>query len=205
MSGRFITQLYSKYMKSKFKSVSVLIILVLFATSWIPNASAAKVGSACKMLNAKGWDGNTPIICKKNSKNKLVWSKFSPSNPTSSTYSLSIRLVKYYDTLQNSNSNSVNLCTAGGLKYTDVIPTTPIEIRDGSGNLIATSTLGSPTVEDIVNPNSFLTMGNCVYMPTIKLKVADFYQVKIGSRYSNSFSLSDLAAKGWKIELALGQ
>lgn len=191
------------------KSIARITVVVLaFTGVSIGNstvATAAKIGASCKSINQKSWDGNKPIICKKNSKGKLTWSAFKVASESSSSYKISISLVKFYDTLRKDNPTAVNFCAAGGIKYPDVVPTTTIEIRDGSGNLIATSSLGTPLVEDIVNPNSGLTMGNCVYNPSVSVKKSDFYQVKIGTRYTNSFSFNDLVSKGWKVELSIGQ
>lgn len=41
----------------------------------IPNSYAAKTGQSCKKVNAKSWDGNKPIVCKKVN-GKLIWTRF---------------------------------------------------------------------------------------------------------------------------------
>jgi hypothetical protein len=45
--------------------------------SLMPAASAAKTGSTCTKLNTKSIDGSKPLVCKKNTSGKLVWT---PSN-----------------------------------------------------------------------------------------------------------------------------
>lgn len=57
------------------KSIVALSTFALLLGSSLP-AQAARTGSACSKMNSKGWDGENPIVCKKNSKGKLVWSKF---------------------------------------------------------------------------------------------------------------------------------
>jgi hypothetical protein len=58
--------------------ISYILIIFLLASNvtFIRSANAAKIGVTCNKVNAKSWSGNTPIICKKNSKGKLVWTKF---------------------------------------------------------------------------------------------------------------------------------
>ena len=53
---------------------------LLFA--YVPSSFAAKIGAPCKKLNAKSWDGENPIVCKKKKKGKLVWTSFSSGSKT---------------------------------------------------------------------------------------------------------------------------
>ena len=56
--------------------VSFVITGFIFTNLGVPQASAAKLGSPCKKINSKSWDGNIPIVCLKIS-GKLKWQKFS--------------------------------------------------------------------------------------------------------------------------------
>ena len=69
----------------RFKRISVLflVLLTFFAMS-TPSSFAVKTGSSCKKLNSKGWDGNSPVICKKNSKGKLIWTTFKETSSNTS-------------------------------------------------------------------------------------------------------------------------
>ena len=76
------------------KFLSLALVGLLSLGSLVP-AQAARTGAKCTKLNAKSWDGNTPIVCKKKSKGKLKWIKFgsgttSKSGSTSSNGSGSV-------------------------------------------------------------------------------------------------------------------
>jgi hypothetical protein len=188
--------------------------------STLPSSFAAKTGSACKKLNAKGWDGENPIVCKK-VKNKLVWTKFeqkspesltpqkSPESltpqksPESLTNNLQITLIEINETLAERVSSEVTperYCDIGGYKYRDISATTGVEVRDGNSALLATGVLGNSTV--VVTDGIY---GNCVFTVQLNLKQSDFYQIKIGTRYNTSFSRADLERKGWKLSLFIGR
>jgi hypothetical protein len=55
----------------------VFSLLLPSQISLVSSASAAKTGSTCTKLNTKSIDGSKPLVCKKNSSGKLVWT---PSN-----------------------------------------------------------------------------------------------------------------------------
>jgi hypothetical protein len=191
-------------------SLKRFLILILAFTLFIPTqfslmspASAAKTGSACKKLNSKGWDGDNPIVCKKNKSGKLVWTKFNSATnttPASSKYKIAINLAEVNETLGSSDSRAVGYCNDGGYKYKDIGATTGVEIRDGNGNLLATGVLGSATVIDVPGQ----ALGTCSYAPVLEVKKSDFYQIKIGTRYDKSFSFADLEKVNWKITLFIG-
>jgi len=178
-----------------------LIMLLLSPSqfSLIQTANAVKTGSACKIVNAKGWDGKKPIVCKKNKSGKLVWTSISVGTSTSIEYNLSIVLTEYNETNFTSNTDNIGFCNNGGARYKDIGGTTRVEIRDGSGTLLATGSLGSAQVDYLGGP-----MANCIFNPIIKLKKSDFYQVKIGNRYNESFSFIEVVNQNWKIELSIG-
>ena len=66
------------------KSVFLVFTLLFGSLSLLvaPESLAAKVGSSCSKVNSKSWDGETPIVCKKNTKGKLVWTLFSSNSGT---------------------------------------------------------------------------------------------------------------------------
>jgi hypothetical protein len=69
-------------MKAQFRIFAVLLVTGGLFFSQTPSSVAAKTGSSCKKLNATSRDGNNPLVCKKNSKGKLVWTaKNSDSKP----------------------------------------------------------------------------------------------------------------------------
>ena len=187
-----------------------ILILTLAFTLFIPvqfsllsSANAVKTGSACKKLNSKNWDGDNPIVCKKNKSGKLVWTKFKASTngvPAASTYKITINLAEVNETLRSTDSRAVGYCNDGGYKYQDIGATTGVEIRDGNGNLLATGTLGSATVIDVPGQ----ALGTCSYAPVLDVKKSDFYQVKIGTRYNKSYSFADLEKVNWQITLYIG-
>ena len=180
----------------------MLIFLFPLGAIFASPASAAKTGSVCKKLNAKDWDRNQPIVCRKNNSWKLVWTKFSSNstvkNPTvSPTFeTLRISLTVVNKTYGTTNPYSVEICNksrgAG-----DMWSSTGVEVRDGSGSLLATGSLGSATVVD----HMFGVTGDCLFTPSIVVKKSEFYQVVIGTWYNTSFSHADLSAKKWNLLL----
>ena len=184
-------------MKRLLHLMLIMLLVTPIEFSLISSASAAKTGSTCKKLNAKGWDGDKPIVCKKNKSGKLIWTVFGNS---ASTYNLSISLVVYESGL-NTGKPELDPPTCGFTgKYKDLNKKTAVEVRDGNGNLLALGVLGSPTTTPNKPYNS-----DCLYQPIIKLKKSDFYQVKIGTRYDELFSFQNLVDEQWKIPLSIGE
>jgi len=186
----------------------IMLLLTPIEFSLISSASAAKTGSSCKKVNAKDWDGNKPIVCKKNKSGKLVWTLFGASSqttkssatPTPKNYPLSVSLTVLNAIVAVDGDLGTRICNGGGATYPDINANTGVEIRDGNGSLIATAVLGSSTV--ILNSP---WGSHCVFKPAISLKKSDFYQIKIGTRYNKSFSFDDLVLENWKIELSIGK
>lgn len=185
-------------MKRLLNLMLIMLLIVPIEVSLSSQASAAKTGSTCTKLNAKGWDGNVPIVCKKNSKGKLVWTKFN-SQPVATNYVLTVQLVKIGDTLSSTSPEAAGYCNTGASKYQDLNSSTGVEIRDGNGNLVATGVLGSATVIDVPGQR----LGTCSFKSVFQVKKADFYQVKIGTRFNQSYSFADLEIKNWKIDLSI--
>ena len=187
-------------MRRNSKILAIFVIFVSFISSWPQIASAAKSGSACKKVNSKSWDGNTPVVCKKVS-GKLVWTKFGAKASASSSNTLTITLYEIGETLPASNTQASWYCDNGGYRYKDISATTGVEVRDGNSGLLATGVLGTSTVVDVEGS----TLGNCVYKFTTNLKKSDFYQIKIGTRYDKSYSYADLVSQNWALTLYIGQ
>jgi len=183
---------------------SVLIIFILISSLFaIPTAHAKKIGVACKKLNTKSWDGDQPTVCKKNSKGKLVWTRFGSTTtttapPTQKKYEFKITLMKINSTFLSTHPDAVKSCDFG--KYPDISATTGVEIRDGSGNLLATAVLGTPRV---IDAGGSIELGSCVYSPVIQVKKSDFYQIKIGKRYDKSYSFIEIVNLNWSIALTI--
>jgi hypothetical protein len=194
-------------MKRLIRFSLVFVLLLSLDVFSISSANAAKVGGVCKKLNLKDWAGNTPVVCKKNKLGKLVWTKFStttvkvsPTPVIPTTYKLNILLIEYGETLGSKSAEAVPYCNSGGYRYKDISASTGVEVRDGSGSLLATGVLGTAVVVD--SPTGGLS--SCVFKSSLDLKKTDFYQIKIGTRYNTSFSFADMEAKKWAIGLNIG-
>ena len=186
------------------KNLCLLMIVVLLApvnSTLISPASASKSGTPCKTLNGKGWDGDKPIVCKKNTSGKLVWMVFSSSSKTKQTYPLTISLILIGETYPSEHEDAVYICDRGLGSYNDISASTGIEVKDGNSKMLATDSLGSATVIDgLTTPNR----GSCAFSTKIKVKKSEFYKITVGSRYEKSFSFAELVKKKWQIELMLG-
>ncbi len=189
-------------MKKVFSLFVALSLIFSIQLSLPSAASAAKTGSSCKKLNSKSWDGEKPIVCKKNKSGKLVWTSFATKSNVPSTYEISVELMELNETFRSSDSRAIWFCNMGGKTYEDVSETTRIEIRDGNGSILATTVLGSATVVD--NTEGNLMLANCLFNPVLKVKKTDFYQIKIGKRYDSAYAFEDLVNVNWKISLTLG-
>ena len=185
-------------MKRLLHLMLIMLLVMPIEVSLSSQASAAKTGSTCKKLNAKGWDGDVPIVCKKNTKGKLVWIKFK-SAPAATNYVITLQMVKIGDTLPSTSPDAAGYCDSGGSKYQDLNSSTGVEIRDGNGNLVATGVLGSATVIDVPGQK----LSTCSFESVFKVKKVDFYQVKIGTRFNQSYSFADLEMKKWRINLSI--
>ena len=189
---------YTCPMKRLLNLMLIMLLMVPIEVSLSSQASAAKTGSTCTKLNAKGWDGTVPIVCKKNSKGKLVWTKFN-SGSVATNYVLTLQIAKIGDTLPSTDPDAAGYCDTGGSKYQDLNSSTGVEIRDGNGNLVATGVLGSATVIDVPGQR----LSTCSFKSVYKVKKTDFYQVKIGTRFNQSYSFADLEMKNWEIGLSI--
>jgi hypothetical protein len=193
----------------------LMLLLIPIEVSLSSQANAAKTGSTCKKLNAKGWDRDNPIVCKKNKSGKLVWTKFKIATaqaptptptptptpkPMLTKHKITINLSEINETLPSTDPQAIYYCNIGGRYYKDIGATTGVEIRDGSGNLLATGMLGPATVIDLPGQK----VGSCIFAPVLEVVKSDFYQIKVGTRYNKSFSFADLERDKWEIQLYIG-
>lgn len=203
-----ISQLGGSDMKRHISYLLIIFLLVSNVT-FMHSANAEKIGATCKKLNGKSWSGNTPIVCKKNSKGKLVWTKFSPSPAPEVSYTLAITIEEVWET-SASSSSAVSICNDYGYRFPDINKQSVIEIRDGNGKVLATSFLGDATVlDDGTYPRNrsmdwYFHTSNCVFNPVLKLKKSDFYQIRLSDRLDTVFSFEYLVSKNWQIKLWLG-
>ena len=121
------------------------------------------------------------------------------ATPAANNYVITITLMKIGDTLPSTDTRAVSYCNEGGYKYKDLRSSAGVEIRDGNGNLVAVGVLGSATVIDVPGQR----LSTCSFKSVFQVKKADFYQVKIGTRFNQSFSFADLEMKNWEIELSI--
>jgi hypothetical protein len=85
-------------------------------------------------------------------------------------------------------------CRGGG-GYSDIAPGTPVTVRDETGKLLASSSLGVGTG----------TVTRCTFTFTLKgVPEVSFYSVEVGRRGQISNSLADMQANGWRFGLTLG-
>ena len=82
---------------------------------------------------------------------------------------------------------------AGG--YADISAGVGVSLKDGEGNLLAASTL-SPGKSSSLRCTFAFTLGNVPEVP--------FYSIEVGRRGELSYSLADLRAMGWTLQLSLG-
>ena len=173
-------------------SVSLLCIAM-------PTSNAAIQGDRCSKLNSKTTDdaSGSRLDCKKNKSGKLVWTK---SKSTSVTYNLNITVKKInsLSAWDPQGRPGDQQCIEGGRAFTDIAQGTKVEVRDGQNNLISVGQL-KYTGGELTAPGN----GNCYFKATIKLQKFSFYQVKISTRFNESYSFQDLTDNGWTIELSI--
>jgi hypothetical protein len=107
------------------------------------------------------------------------------------------------ETLLNDRINFLEAVQAGkpfdcsndlGGGYADMAQGAGVTVANGSGSVIATSSLGSGT----------MTSSGCRFAFTVSAPDASFYQITVSHRGALTYSESDLAAKDWTIASTLG-
>jgi hypothetical protein len=190
------------------RHISYILIIFLLASNvtFIHSANAAKIGATCKKVNAKSWSGNTPIVCKKNSKGKLVWTKFGSSSTSEVSYSLAVTLRELNETRPTYDPDALRICNNSGYRFPDITKTSSLEVRDANGKILAVSLLGEATVSDGLVYYSGMAdhPSDCIFEFVITLKKSDFYQFKLGSRLDQTLTFDYLVSKNWKLNLTIG-
>jgi hypothetical protein len=172
---------------------------------FIHSANAEKIGATCKKVNAKSWSGNTPITCKKNSKGKLVWTKFGSSSTPKVSYSLAVTLRELNETGPTYDPDALQICNNRGYRFPDITKTSSLEVRDANGKIMAVSLLGEATVSDaLVVGSGYHSPDDCIFNFVIKLEKSDFYQFKLGDRLDQTLTFDYLVSKNWKMTLTIG-
>jgi hypothetical protein len=73
-----------------------------------------------------------------------------------------------------------------------------IQVKDASGKLVATGTLGEGKMVDLTG------LGACqLPFSVANIPASNFYTIEVGSQKGLSYSLQDLKAKNWQIRLSL--
>ncbi|WP_432493159.1 hypothetical protein [Kineococcus auxinigenes] len=90
-----------------------------------------------------------------------------------------------------------------GKGYEDISKGTRVTVRDGSGNILATSSLGSSQGDGF--DAGVLESVYCNYPFSVTdVPKADFYEIEVGRRGSLEFSYQELADQNWAVSFNLG-
>lgn len=92
-------------------------------------------------------------------------------------------------------SNTGTGCVGDG-GYSDIRPGTAVTVRDGSGTILGTSSLG-PGEELVVWCQFEFTVAG--------IPKADFYEIEVGRRGSLSYSYDEMARNDWNVSFSLGE
>jgi hypothetical protein len=85
--------------------------------------------------------------------------------------------------------------------YDDIGPGSPVTIRNGAGEVVATSKLGEGQPSSNGRQEAY-----CDWTTKVEdVPAADFYAVEIADRGEITTSAEDLAANDWVFEIALGE
>ena len=97
----------------------------------------------------------------------------------------------YYSSSVETNGSSCY--TSGG--YSDVSSGTNVTVKNGEGKLLGITDLSSGATAGSYS---------CKFSFQIEVPNSDFYSFDIGNRDEVSYSKDELKAKGWNLELTLG-
>ena len=85
--------------------------------------------------------------------------------------------------------------------YSDMSEGATVTVRDGEGNVAATSSLSAGTNPGNSGAEVIIV---CGFGFTVDVPDEDFYSFEVGSRGAVTYSREDLESKDWKVELSLG-
>jgi hypothetical protein len=91
-------------------------------------------------------------------------------------------------------------CDPGDVGYDDINAGTAVVLRDGSGAVLARTTLGPGAMR--VNAKDFRE--DCVFTFSATVPDRASYDIEVGNRGSVSFSRTDLSRAGWHPTLTIG-
>lgn len=107
---------------------------------------------------------------------------------------------------QNNPGSPGQTCFASSRGYSDIRTGAPVVVQDGSGDVIATTSLEEGRTID-AGPIEFLPGGRlylCQWRFTVSIPDAEFYVVEVSHRGGRTYSRAELAASNWTVELSLG-
>lgn len=213
-------------MKRQFSLILSFLLTISFLALVTAPSHAVKTGSSCKKMNAKNWDKNTPVVCKR-LKGKLVWTKFSESTssdnsrnkptvtpaPSPSPNTISIVIFRPGVYLLPEDDWAKDVCDApSSTPFTppraDINASTTIEIRDSQNSIVGMSILGTST---LIYPGTVIRgeglaniRGICIFRTNIQVKDSDFYQIKVGNLGTfETYSKGLLQEKRWNLRMQL--
>lgn len=102
--------------------------------------------------------------------------------------------------LNDSDTEFSSISTTGGTckgtgGYSDMGPGRPVTVRDDTGKILASTTLGTGTGSS----------RRCVWVFTLPdVPEVSFYAVEVGRRGEVTYSLADMKANDWTVSLTLG-
>jgi hypothetical protein len=143
----------------------------------------------------------------------LVLGRSSPTHEIIGTFSLQVTRNPASD------AYTVGQSCAGWGGYSDVGDGTSVTITDGSGNLLGSATLSGGTANAVANGNQVLHYNDgigdfngpqvaeteCDFTFSVsQVPQVSFYQVEVGNRGKQSYSLSQMEQNGWFVGLTLG-
>jgi hypothetical protein len=98
-------------------------------------------------------------------------------------------------TLTDTSASFGGVCSGSG-GYSDIRLGTNVVLRDGDGKLLATGSLGAGERSNATRCVFIFNLRNVPEVP--------FYTIEVGSRGDLSYSLEEMIATGWSIDLTLG-
>lgn len=104
----------------------------------------------------------------------------------------------------NSSYTQAQYCDSGGVIFTDINSNTPVVVKDGTGQVLASARLGSAFVAPATAPSIF---DSCAWRIELSVPKSVFYEISIGSRFytTRKFLMDELIKLNWKATLILSK
>jgi hypothetical protein len=90
-------------------------------------------------------------------------------------------------------------CSASDVGYSDIHPGTPVVVRNGGGDVVGRTTLGSGQLRVSGNFRS-----DCVYRFSARVRDEASYEIEVATRGTVDFTRADLEHSHWKPALTIG-